>query len=140
MPRVFRSMLESEGKPLVGDEAKMLGVRVPPHPQADVAVDNFGMVHPGIKGMSVGPRWQDLPPHLIPKRLNRSNVEARGRNTLVCFRLGDGSFVSGGIDSQLSLVVDRPTHGCVGPSTTMSVEDLQMALAATREMWVRDED
>jgi hypothetical protein len=133
-------MLESDGKPLIGDEAKMLGVRVPPHAQADVAVDNFGMVHPGSKGMSVSPRWQDLPPHLIPKRLNRATIEARGRNTLVCFRFGDGSFVSGEVAAQLSLVVDRPTHGCIGPTMSMTVGDLQMALAGTQEMWIRDED
>src|SRR5437879_4603686 len=78
MPLVYRAMQSEKDGPMVGHErSDTLGVR-----EADVQpVD--GLVHPGAGGMSVSRSKQELPPHLIPKRLRTQGYpEARRGSTL----------------------------------------------------------
>lgn len=139
MPKIFRSMLEDGGKPKVGSEGKLLGVRIAPDPRPDIAADGNGAVHPKTGGMSVAPDWRKLPDHLIPRGLI---PRARGRDDLVCWRLGDLEFLDGQPIGSLVLRVDpapSDKHGFIEPAKLMSIVDYQSALAATRDYWIRDE-
>jgi hypothetical protein len=133
-------MLNENGSPIVGNETNMLGVRVPPHPRADVKPDQNGMVQTGMGGMSVSPGWRDLPPFLIPSRLGKLAPGARGSNKLTCFRFGEGSFGNAPVTQSLTLVVNRPTHGTVQPSRSMPITEFQKQLADTQAAWVIDEE
>jgi hypothetical protein len=136
MPKIFRSMLEDGGKPKVGPEGKMLGVRV----ATDISADPGGNVHPNAGGMSVAPEWRKLPWLLIPKRLD---PRGRGAGGLVCWRLGEGEFVEEKINDDLQLRLDPgqlEKHGLVEPTRAISLTDYQSALAATRNEWGRDEN
>ncbi len=72
MPTVYRSMKSAaDGLPVVGDQSKELGVRVPPNPSSDVDVDPITqMVVLNGAGMSVAANWRLLKPHLVPARLS----------------------------------------------------------------------
>ena len=143
MPTVFRSMKAADdGLPVVGDQSKELGVRVPPNRHADIDVDaNSNTVVLNGKGMSVAENWRLLPPHLIPVRLSAFVSLAKGRGNLKCYRLGDGPFVPGPIGTELELALKRSSKitANIVPSTTCSVAQFQNALAATRDVWVEDE-
>lgn len=139
MPKICRSMLEDGGKPKVGPEGKMLGVRVAPDPRPDIAADANGNVHPHSGGMSVAPHWRKLPWHLIPKRLD---PRGRGNDDLICWRFGQGTFADGKISDDLAFRIDPKQphrHGTVEPVRIMALTEYQTALAATRDDWVRDE-
>ena len=139
MPKIYRTMLVEGGKPKVGTESKMLGVRVAPNPHPDIAVDEHGTVHPATGGMSVVPEWRELPWHLIPRRLH---PRARGHDDLVCWRLGDGLFERNALNGDLILRPDPDmptTHGFVEPANAMAIAEYQGALVATRDDWIRDE-
>lgn len=135
MPRVYRAMTEVNGAPQVGSTARTLGVRVP----TDISVDSAGFVTPGTGGMSVAPRWRDLPRHRIPSRLRHVIPAASGSNLDACFRIGDGGFVSGGLAAGLQLRPDSPIHGCVEPDAAEPLGQYQADLAATRHQWIIDE-
>ena len=142
MPKIFRSMLAEGEKPKVGRESKMLGVRIPPDPYADVPVDLNGHVHPQTGGMSVAPDWRKLPYFLIPERLKSFVPRARGKNDLVCWSLGEGDFESTTLNDHLELRVDQghsPKHGVVEPKFEMLIDNFQAALAQTGDLWVIDE-
>ena len=143
MPKMFRSMLDEGGKPKVGNDGKLLGVRIPPDPNADLPVDPNGKVHPQTGGMSVAPDWRKLPYFLIPKRLNASVPRARGKNDLVCWSMGEGDFESATLNDHLELRVDQghaPTHGVVEPNFEMMIDSFQAALSQTCDLWVIDEN
>ena len=141
MPLIFRSMINNSGKPTVGTDSNMLGVRVPPHPRADVTPDEAGIVRPGSGGMSVAPSWRKLPIFLIPSRLKHLVAGARGADSLMCFQFGEGEFSDSSINSHLILRPNSATHGTVQPSRSMSLADFQQALADTRNSWtVIDEE
>lgn len=132
MPKICRSMLEDGGKPKVGPEGKMLGVRVAPDPRPDIAADANGNVHPHSGGMSVAPHWRELPSFLIPKRLKSLVPDACGSNKLVCWTTGQGEFVEGNLNNDLRLRPDPKdplSHGFVEPAREMKIDDLQLALA-----------
>ncbi len=136
MPLVYRSMLPDGDKPRVGAEAKCLGVKVP----GDMTPTEQDTVRPGMGGMSVAPRWQLLPPHLIPKRFREFGApDARGSDKLVCWRTGSGPFVLGAFAPRLVLRPDSPRHGVVEPDQEMALDAFQLALAATRDEWLREE-
>jgi hypothetical protein len=140
MPRLFRSMIAEDGKPKVGAEAKMLGVRVAPHPHPDIPVDPTGIVNPNSGGMSVAPEWRKLPWHLIPKRLH---PRGRAHSDVKCWRLGDGEFKDGAVNPDLFFRLDPAApekHGVVEPARTMTIAEYQAALAATRNDWALDEN
>jgi hypothetical protein len=141
MPLIFRSMLRHGDKPRVGAENNMLGVRVAPHPRADIAVNADGTVSPATgKGMSVAPSLEALAkkPFLVSRRLRGRFPAARGIDDLVTWKLGEGAFEAGAVAPGLTLCPDgrpNPEHGVVEPDSRMPVEDYQQALAATRESW-----
>ena len=143
MPKIYRSMKkDNDDRPFVDETGKGLGVRVTPvNGVVDIDVDDAGMVLLNGKGMSVAPSWQDLPIHLIPKRLRGKFPSARGAIDLYCFSSGEGDFVNGGVSDldSLTLIVDRPLHGVVAPSKEMSVAQYQNALSTTRDNWNLDE-
>src|SRR5947208_1283378 len=114
MPLVFRSMYRGSAGPMVGSDSNQLGVRIPPHPAADVNPDKDGNVFPG-KGMSVAPQWRMLPMHLIPRRLSDKVPKARGREDLFCWRMGEGAFTEESIEPDLALSIQSPKHGTLGP-------------------------
>jgi hypothetical protein len=139
MPKICRSMVEDVGKPMVGPEGRMLGVRVAPNPQPDIPVDPNGNVQPNSGGMSVAPEW---PYFLVPRRLRAIRSDARGRNDLVCWSMSEGPFERGDISDGLLLRPDpdNPSkHGFVEPAREMSIDEFQECLAQTRDQWVRDE-
>jgi hypothetical protein len=142
MPKIYRTMLADGGKPKVGSESKMLGVRIAPTPRPDIPVDQAGNVHPDTGGMSVVPDWRELPYFLVPMRLKAVRPDARGSNQLTCWSLGEGLFEVGSLADKLVLRPDSndPTaHGFVEPSDVMSIENYQEALAETQDQWVIDE-
>jgi hypothetical protein len=144
MPMVFRSMLSEGNRPLVGDTAQTLGVRTGTVSRPDIAVSADGTVEPRGQGMSVVLAWRFLPPHRIPARLYRQGKcrDARGKDELVCWRMGDGPFVRGPVSDGLQLCPDSgadPKHGVIEPSHEMPLGDYRAKLAATRDLWVVDE-
>jgi hypothetical protein len=143
MPTVFRSMkAAADGLPVVGDQSKELGVRVPPNPHADIDVDPYtSLVVLNGSGMSVAENWRHLPGHLIPARLSPIEPRARGSDDLKCYRLGDGPFSPGPVANGLELVLKPGSSesGNLVPSVAVSVSQFQADLAGTREQWVVDE-
>lgn len=143
MPTVFRSMkAAADGLPVVGDQSKELGVRVPPNPHADVEVDaNTNLVVLNGSGMSVAANWRFLLPHLIPKRLIAIIPDAKGRNYLACYRIGDGPFAPGPLATGLELVqkAGETNLGNIVPRGVVTVAQFQADLTATRSRWVVDE-
>src|SRR5439155_22421847 len=115
MTRIYRGMLPgADGKPLVGQDGKMLGVRL----SIDITPDAAGRVHPRTGGMSVAPALVHLPHHRIPKRLRQAGLRhADGSDKLSVWAMGIGAFVEGPLWPELFLRVDPrdPRHGFVEP-------------------------
>ena len=135
MPRIVRAMVLAGDKPQVGAMSKCLGVR-----PGEIPVAADGLVYPGTGGMSVAPDWQELPPHLIPKRLQPLAPKARGPGSFTCWALGAGPFVAGTVAPDLVLRPDPkdPTrHGFIEPTHPMTPDEYQTALAATLDQWKR---
>jgi len=130
-------MKDADGKPIVGEGPTDLGVRVP----ADIQPNTAGNVVPGTGGMSVAPSLADLPTHRLPKRLQTLVPDARGVDTNIVWRLGEGDFVAGAVADGLQLRLDpnRARHGFVEPASPVALEEYRAALAATRDAWVVDE-
>jgi len=142
MPLIFRAMSVDNGKPLISNTARGLGVRLGDGANDDLPVDADGNVHPG-KGMSVAPHWKLLPLHRIPRRLGKTFPEVRraaGKDQDACWRMGSGPFVKSAVRDGLALYVDGTRHGVVGPSQMMNVESYLTALVATRDLWAIDEE
>ena len=139
MPLIYRSMSADGDKPLIGASADALGVRVPPAHRSDIVPDASGFVSFGTGGMSVAPAWRDLPLHRIPSRLRDLVQGARGKNSLCCWKMGEGEFAAGSVAARLLLRLENARHGLVEPAQKMSLDDYQADLAATRDQWVRDE-
>jgi hypothetical protein len=66
--------------------------------------------------------------------------DARGNNNLSCFRLGEYPFEPGALSDDLFLRPDTAVHGTIEPSREMPLNGFQSALAATRDLWVIDEN
>ncbi|MFN0054451.1 MAG: hypothetical protein ACKV0T_19925 [Planctomycetales bacterium] len=139
MPHIFRAMLCDGDKPTVESTARGLGVRLPPDAKPDLLPDSKGLVLPNTGGMSVAPRWQDLPFYRIPRRLKHFVREASGANGLACWRFATIPFVNGPVALQLTLRIDGPRHGLIEPATPMQAGDFQTALGATQLLWFIDE-
>lgn len=142
MPKIFRSMRKADDeKPIVGASSHGLGVRIPGENQeADVDVDENGLVMLNSKGMSVSPGWRDLPYFCIPDRLRDQIPKARGRGPLFCFSMGEGPFENGPLTVDLDFVVDTVKHGLVTPRVAVTLAQLQEDIASTRDLWTIDED
>lgn len=145
-PRMFRTMKEDGGRPTTGVSRGELGARLPGGTaKEDVKPDGDGLVHPGGGGMSVSPSLRDLPPNLIPRRLQGSLArDARAPNDWRVWRLGTTPFAPGAVGTMLQLRPDQPrdgktTHGAIEPSRSMPVDEYQGALQSTRDAWEIDE-
>ena len=146
MPLVYRSMKsdsEDESRPMLGDSASCLGVRVPPSKNCDIIPDELNCVHPKSGGMSVAPHWTDLKYFRIPKRLKDKYPGASGNNSLKCWKMGEGDFESAKLTAGLYLRPDEgdsPKHGVVEPDSSMSLQTNQKRIADTQDHWSVDEE
>jgi len=107
------------GAPMVGPSARMLGVR----PNVDVPVA-AGDVQPNTGGMSVAP---DRPVNLHPLR-RPAAYGGTGRDPIWWIdtaSLGD----------DLVYRPDTTTHGLIEPARTMSLDEFQNALEASKPYW-----
>jgi hypothetical protein len=139
MPRIFRSMTNDNGKPLVANTARGLGVRFGDGPHDDIPIDADGNVHSG-KGMSVVPAWRLLKFHRIPRRLRSKVPQATGKPEDACWRMGEGPFSDGPVAMHLTLITESSEHGVVSPDAAIPSVTFVEALVATRDSWVVDED
>jgi hypothetical protein len=141
MAKLYRSMYEQDGQPKAGNDDFQLGVRVPPHRDADVRPEG-DYVNPGSGGMSVFVSLKKLPGRLIPARLRdlypNDLQKARGDNALVVWCMGDGEFREGPVTALLVLRLDKPgerRHGLVEPGMRMTLSDYQAELQSTAGEW-----
>ena len=144
MPKLYRSMKRAaDGAPVVGSQAKELGVREPPSVSADVEIDGRNHVILNGKGMSVAENWRRLLPHLIPKRLKEQGLsaDASGSNALACWTMGSGPFAAGAVGEALFLTLKPGNvhNGNVAPISSIPLREFQTHLAATRAQWAVDE-
>lgn len=133
----------ADGLPVVGIQSKELGVREPPNAHADVDVDHQNQVVLNGRGMSVAENWSHLLPHLIPKRLQASGLcaDASGSNSLACYTMGAGRFLSGPINASLALAL-KPNDSYAGnvvPARVVPLAQFQSDVSATRDQWFIDE-
>jgi len=129
-------------RPMIGSGRGELGVRLPGGPsKPDVTPDGAGLVHPGGGGMSVSPTLRQLPPFLLPRRLNGALGlrEAKGPSDWLVFRLGSAPFDAAAIGPDLRLRPDSDDHGLVEPDRTMPEGQYQACLGSTLDAWVIDE-
>jgi hypothetical protein len=134
-------MTVDNGRPMVVNAARGLGVRIAGGQYDDIPVQANGNVAPETGGMSVAPAWRDLPDVRIPHRLREKGaLLARGKDSDACWRMGEGAFVADDVAHGLALRPDRPDHGAVEPTAEVSLIEYLNDLAATRDMWVIDED
>jgi hypothetical protein len=122
--RLFRAMRKGAGAvPQCGSAANQLGVR----PGVDIPNSPDELVHPGTGGMSVAPDDPArLPPHVRPQRLG-------GHGKLPVFELDCAV-----IPPLLGVRLDPKhpeRHAFVEPVSTMTVNEYQAALCATRAYW-----
>ena len=135
MPRIYRVMKSAEdGRPVTGRASANLGVRIP----KDI-IPIEGDVEPNTGGMSVRPSLKTFPVEFIPERLRHLARGARGRNSLHVWKMGEGLFENALVTDDLRLHLDASTHGLVEPSIKMSLEDYEIAIFATRELWTDGE-
>lgn len=148
MPLIYRVMLvdAETGSPQVGTKFGQLGVRHEGD-KRDIVCDEKGDVQPETGGMSVNPSLDDIPATILPKRLKERFPErfpwARGNNRFHCFRMGDGPFLAGPINTALRLRPDRADpvdHGLVEPSRAVPLAKYVKDLADTRDDWLTAEN
>jgi len=123
---LYRSMREdTDGFPVVGRGARMLGVRPGNNPTPDVpAVAPSDPVIPGRGGMSVAP---DDPMHLQGFRRPPS-LGGTGPDPVWWIDSDD-------LGPELRFRQDSTTHGLIQPCQTMTLLDYEEALAKTRSRW-----
>jgi hypothetical protein len=141
VPRIVRPMrVDTDGLPLVGNQSKCLGVRVPPNRFADIDLDRDGKVILNRKGLSVSKDWRGLPGHLIPEHLDDGFNGASGKGMRV-FVHGVGSFDEGPVSTGLELLhkAHSTDSGVVAPARCVTLEQYQDDLAATKADWRIDE-
>ena len=147
MPLVFRAMRDSEIGPAVdhiGNDA--LGIREQMILESGQVVGDIpcldGRVYPNAGGMSVSPSIGDLPSHLIPQRFRDRYPRARRtirKPETFPWRYGSGEFSEGPLCPDLRLAIDSPTHGLVEPDKEMLLDELRLAIEATRGDWTRED-
>lgn len=123
---LFRAMKEDpDGRPRVGPNGRMLGVRPGDAPTPDVlAIDSSDMVLPGQGGMSVAP---DDPLHL-PRHRRPSGLGGTGQDAVWSLDAVD-------LGPDLRFRRDSPTHGVIEPARHMTLQEFEDALALTRPRW-----
>lgn len=140
----YRGMVEENGKPKIGRNARLLGVR----PGIDIDIeqmpscwfDEHGYLLPekerkysdvlvdaairNTNGMSTSLSIESLPEFRKPTKFGGT-----GKDPLWQI---DDSKISGDIEA----VQDSPTHVTIMPTATMLLEKYETALAKTRNDWV----
>lgn len=125
--RLFRTMrADDDGKPMLGEGARYLGIRVPPNETADVEPDVEGNVHPGPHGLSVTPD----DPRGLPRTLRPTALGGKAKDPL--WELDDDDLPDGLVFND-----DEPTHGFVGPSKEMPAEEFTRLVHGLRDKWRR---
>jgi hypothetical protein len=126
--------------PLIGNQSKCLGVRVPPNGFADIDLDPAGNVVLNRKGLSVSKDWRTLPGHLIPEHLDDGLNGVSGKGMRV-FVHGDGVFDEGPVSAGLELLHKSSSteNGVVAPAVSVPLDQYQEDLKATRTAWSVDE-
>jgi hypothetical protein len=105
-----------------------------------------GLVHPGTGGMSVSPSKEELPDHLIPKRLRHEGYpgarRSNARPDTFPWRMGEGDWCAAPLCDRLSLrpdPEDPECHGFVEPDRPMPLAEHRGAVAATWSAWVQEQ-
>jgi hypothetical protein len=116
----YRAMGEdSGGAPMIGPSARKLGVR----PNVDIPV-TVGQVQPNTGGMSVAP---DRPENLHPLRRPPA-YGGTDKDPIWCIDIAS-------LGGDLVFRPDSATHGLIEPARTMSIDEFQTALEATKPYW-----
>jgi hypothetical protein len=123
---LFRSMKEdADGAPAVGASGRLLGVRPGNAATPDVlAAASTDLVGPGQGGMSVAPG----DPLYLQRHRRPPSLGGTGQDPVWCIEEDD-------LGPDLIFRQDRVTHGVIEASRTMTLQELQDALAATRSRW-----
>jgi hypothetical protein len=123
MTHLFRSMIKDvDGRPLVVETARGLGLRA-----GEIVVSPDGLVEPGAGGMSVSP---DTPLNL-PSYRRPPKYQGDGKDPVWELDTAD-------LPTAVGYLPDpgpNPTHGVLEPAWSMSLEDFELALAETRDVW-----
>jgi hypothetical protein len=123
MATLYRAIrIDYDGRPLLAPTARGLGVR----PDIDIPVDDAGMVEPGTGGMSVAEgSLEHLPAHRRPPAHGGTGLDPVWR--IEEDDLGEGL--------TYRLEEPPPAHGMVEPAWGMHLEEFELALAETRDLW-----
>ena len=121
--KLYRAMkVDTDGKPLIGTNGSMLGVRptdptnTNPTALFDVdAVNDADLVHPG-EGLSTSP--------------DANSRRPRKKEALFEIDTDD-------LSRELEPNPDKPGHCLLQPSLPMTLSEYQQALADTRDLWKR---
>ena len=117
---LYRAMREDPaGGPMIGPSARTLGVR----PNVDIPV-SAGLVQPNTGGLSVAP---DRPENLHP--LRRPPAYGGSGKDPIWYIAVDL------LGEDLRFRQDSITHGLIEPARTMSIDEFQKALEATKPDW-----
>lgn len=129
----------TDGLPQVGSHRRcLLGIR-PTGAKADVDLDPNGDVMVNRKGLSVSADWRRLPGYMIPKELEDDVNGASGKGMKIYVH-GTGAFAEGKVTAALEMLL-KPhdgDSGCVCPTATVSLNQYQADLQATRADWADD--
>ena len=123
---VFRSMKEApDGFPVVGAGGRLLGVRPGNHPTPDVLeVNPDDIVGPGSGGLSVAP----LDPVYLQKHRRPAGLGGTGHDPVWCMETTQ-------LGRDLQFRQDRQDHGVIEASRAMTLQQLELALTCTRQLW-----
>ncbi len=121
--KLYRTMkVAPDGKPLVGKKRNMLGVRpTDPNNRNPKAVFDV----PAVNDNDIVPLGKGLSTSLDPLILRVDPGEAM-------FEIE-----SNDLDPALMQNPDNPPHCLIQPSSTLTLDDFQQALADTRDLWQR---
>jgi hypothetical protein len=124
--KLFPGMIEDiDGLPKIGPGGRLLGVRPGNFPSPDVtAINPPDLASPGKGGMSVAPDDPtNLPRHRKPMSLGGISSDP------VWYIEQDQ------LGSDLRFRQDSSVHGVLEPARPMTLQELQDALAGTRNRW-----
>ena len=123
LAEIFRGMKDGSGMPKVEASARGLGAR----PGTDIPVDADGLVHPNTGGISMSPSPGDLPPHRKPPEFGGTGKDPIWK--IDSDNLGDN----------LKYIPDKPGHGTIQPSKSMSLGKYQEALGGLQNQFEKVE-
>jgi len=127
--KLYRTMLQdsTDSLPVVGNDARMLGVRIPPHQRPDIQPDPAGDVRPQSGGMSVvADDPLDMKPWLLPQGTRFRGTSRKG----IVYEIEEDI-----VHPPLALRPDGPPHHVVEPAAQMPLPVFEAGLTATRRHW-----